>query len=100
MSRARKIAQETGIDWLVHIDDDELLYVPTHRKVGEILAALPALYRQAYVPNVEAVYKDANVKNCFAESPEVNTNPYAFVSYANGKSAVRVGSANDEGIVP
>lgn len=100
MSRARKIAQETGIDWLVHIDDDELLYVPTHRKVGEVLAALPTLYRQAYVPNVEALYKDATVKNCFAETSSVNTNPYAFVSYANGKSAVRVGKAGGDDLVP
>jgi len=99
MTRARKLASQQGIDWLVHIDDDELLYVPTRRKVGEILAALPAVYRQAYVPNVEAVYKDAGVKNCFAESREVNTNPYAFVSYANGKSAVRVGRGDDD-LVP
>jgi len=100
MSKARKLAAEKGIDWLVHIDDDELLYLPTHRKVGDVLASLPTTYRQAFVPNVEAVYKDASVKNCFAETQEVNTNPYAFVSYANGKSAVRVGSVNDEGIIP
>jgi len=100
MSRARDLAEKEGIDWLVHIDDDELLYVPTHRKVGEVLAALPQTYRQAYVPNVEAVYKDAGVKNCFAETHEVNTNPYAFVSYANGKSAVRVGKSENEDLIP
>merc|ERR1719313_2297031 len=61
MSRAQTLARKMGINWLLHIDDDELLYVPTHRKVGEVLAALPTLYRQAYVPNVEALYKDVKV---------------------------------------
>lgn len=100
MSRARKLAAKKGIDWLVHIDDDELLYVPTHRKVGEVLAALPKTYRQAYISNVEAVYKNPSVKNCFAETLEVNTNAYAFVSYANGKSAVRAGPAVGDDLIP
>jgi len=92
MERARTLAAKLGIDWLVHIDDDELLYSPTQRRVGEVLAAVPRVFRQAYVPNVEAVYESSNVKNCFSETREVNTNPYAFNSYANGKSAVRVAS--------
>merc|ERR1712224_926502 len=61
MARAKKLAAQQGINWLV--------------------------------------YRDAKVKNCFAETNEVNTNPYAFVSYANGKSAVRVGQADDD-LVP
>lgn len=95
MSRARVMASKLGIDWLVHIDDDELLYSPTKRPVGQVLAGIPAVYWQAYIPNVEAVYKSSDVKSCFAETSEVNTNPYAFVSYANGKSAVRVGGRTD-----
>lgn len=98
MKHARKTAYDMGIDWLVHIDDDELLYVPAHLKVGEVLANLPHMYDQAFVPNVEAVYPSADVASCFQEAKEVNVNPFTFVSYANGKSAVRVRDGDD--VVP
>lgn len=94
MRRAREMSSDMKIDWLLHIDDDELLYTPMHRAVGEVLAQLPADFDQAYLPNVEAVYPSAGVKSCFTETTEVNMNRYAFVSYANGKAAVRV-SAED-----
>lgn len=100
MQRARKLAHKQGIQWLVHIDDDEILYVPTHRKVGDVLAAVPSMYKQVYVPNVEAVYPNDGIKDCFAETKEVNTNPYAFASYANGKSGVRVGNPDTDDLVP
>eukprot|EP00929_Paragymnodinium_shiwhaense_P120489 TRINITY_DN92449_c0_g1_i1.p1 TRINITY_DN92449_c0_g1~~TRINITY_DN92449_c0_g1_i1.p1 ORF type:complete len:506 (+),score=108.88 TRINITY_DN92449_c0_g1_i1:92-1609(+) len=100
MSQAKAKCQEMGIDWLIHIDDDELLHAPVHRPVGEILAAMPANFDQAYMPNVEAVYQDAGVKHCFAETQEVNMNRYKFVSYANGKAVVRVKSSNGVEIRP
>lgn len=98
MTHARMEAAKMGIDWLFHTDDDELLYVPTHRPIGEVLANLPEAYEQAFIPNVEAVYDSADVKSCFTEAREVNVNPFTFVSYANGKSAVRVALAED--VVP
>lgn len=97
MSRAKTLAAAQGIDWLVHIDDDELLYAPLHRPIGEILAAMPQGFDQAYIPNVEAVYPSVDVRNCFAETSEVNMNAFTFASYANGKAAVRVA---DEAAVP
>jgi len=98
MMHARAEAKKMGLDWLVHIDDDELLYTPSHRKVGDVLANLPAAYEQAFVPNVEAVYKSPEVKSCFVEAKEANLNVFTFVSYANGKSAVRVNAPED--VVP
>lgn len=96
MTRAKGACKQMGIEWLIHIDDDELLYAPLHRPIGEILESVPRGFDQAYIPNVEAIYKDANVKSCFTETNKVNMNRYTFVSYANGKAAVRV--ADDEAI--
>jgi len=90
MRRAKARSKELGIDWLLHIDDDELLYAPLHRPIGQILSSVPEGFDQAYIPNVEAVYDSPDVKSCFTETPTVNMNRYTFVSYANGKAAVRV----------
>eukprot|EP00930_Biecheleria_cincta_P026581 TRINITY_DN18719_c0_g3_i1.p1 TRINITY_DN18719_c0_g3~~TRINITY_DN18719_c0_g3_i1.p1 ORF type:complete len:536 (+),score=100.75 TRINITY_DN18719_c0_g3_i1:29-1609(+) len=92
MAKAKAACEEMGIDWLIHIDDDELLYTPQHRSIGELLAAVPRQFDQAYMPNVEAVYQSAKVKSCFAETQQVNLNRFTFESYANGKAAVRVAS--------
>jgi len=97
MSRARAESKALGIDWLLHIDDDELLYAPVRRPAGEILAALLQTVNQVYLPNVEAVYESAGVKNCFAETSKINMNRYKFVSYANGKAAARVNSKDAAG---
>lgn len=90
MKRAKLEAADMGIEWLIHIDDDELLFAPLHRPVGEILASMPAGFDQAYIPNVEAVYSSADVQRCFSETTLVNVNPVTFASYANGKAALRV----------
>jgi len=97
MGRAKKEARSMGIDWLIHIDDDELLYAPWHRSVGDILASMPSYYNQALIPNAEAVYESSKVEKCFVETSEVNVKGFTFVSYANGKSAVRV---SDDDAVP
>jgi hypothetical protein len=94
MRRAKAQSKEMGIEWLIHIDDDELLYSPLRHSIGEILSSVPQGYDQAYIPNVEAIYDSADVKKCFAETNVVNMNRFTFVSYANGKAAVRV--SNDD----
>eukprot|EP00928_Gymnodinium_smaydae_P034232 TRINITY_DN24312_c0_g1_i2.p1 TRINITY_DN24312_c0_g1~~TRINITY_DN24312_c0_g1_i2.p1 ORF type:complete len:536 (+),score=117.22 TRINITY_DN24312_c0_g1_i2:85-1692(+) len=90
MGLAKQQSAAMGIDWLLHIDDDELLYTPMHRDVGELLANMPQDIDQAYVPNIEAVYPSAEVASCFRETSFLNMNRYAFQAYANGKAAVRV----------
>lgn len=93
MTEAKASSATLGIDWLIHIDDDELLYTPVHRPIGEVLASLPGDVDQAYIPNVEAMYPSPGVKSCFTETSEANANRYLFASYANGKAAVRVADA-------
>mmetsp|Transcript_15480 Transcript_15480/g.35381 ORF Transcript_15480/g.35381 Transcript_15480/m.35381 type:complete len:513 (+) Transcript_15480:100-1638(+) len=94
MMRAKELSQHMGLQWLFHIDDDELLYTPLHRRVGDILAAIPSSDDQVYVPNVEAVYESPDVQHCFEQTAAVNMNAYKFSSYANGKAAVRVTTAD------
>jgi len=90
MQLARDNARRLGIQWLIHIDDDELLYTPLQRPIGQILGSMPDGFDQAYIPNVEAVYPSAEIKSCFTETHQANVNRYKFVSYANGKAAVRL----------
>mmetsp|Transcript_59903 Transcript_59903/g.128534 ORF Transcript_59903/g.128534 Transcript_59903/m.128534 type:complete len:510 (+) Transcript_59903:100-1629(+) len=97
MRRAKTAATALGIEWLVHIDDDELLYTPMHRPVGEVLASLPHGVDQAYIPNTEAVYTSPEVVSCFSQTTQANVNRYTFASYANGKSALRIAAT---GAVP
>lgn len=100
MARAKDEATAAGIQWLIHIDDDELLYSPMQRPLADVLGAMPDEVEQAYIPNVEAVYPSVDVKNCFEETTEVNMNRYNFVSYANGKAAVRLDGPSAEYIQP
>mmetsp|Transcript_615 Transcript_615/g.1735 ORF Transcript_615/g.1735 Transcript_615/m.1735 type:complete len:512 (-) Transcript_615:101-1636(-) len=90
MTAAKRQCEVEGIDWLLHIDDDELLYTPQHRPLGSVLAAMPIEFNQAYIPNVEAVYPSADTESCFKDAVEFNVNRYKFAAYANGKAAVRV----------
>lgn len=90
MKRAKQLSEEMNIDWLIHIDDDELLYAPQHRTIGDLLASVSEDFQQAYIPNVEAVYSSSKVENCFAETNKVNLNGHTFQGYVNGKAAIRV----------
>lgn len=89
-------ASDGDVDWLVHIDDDELLYAPTGRSLPELLGSVPIGIDMVHIPNVEAAYPSAG-GDCFTETTQANADPYKFVSYANGKVAVRVSVA---GAVP
>lgn len=100
MGRAKAEASSAGIHWLIHIDDDELLYSPMGRPLADVLGAMPGDVEQAYIPNVEAVYPSADVRNCFVDTAEMNMNRYTFASYANGKSAVRIDGPDAEYMEP
>lgn len=97
MAEAKSASKDMGLEWLLHIDDDELLYVPTHRPVGEVFASsVPKDASQVLLTNKEAIYNSADVtgEQCFTDTSMINMNPYTFVSYANGKAAVRVSDEN------
>ncbi|KAK3358572.1 hypothetical protein B0T24DRAFT_643876 [Lasiosphaeria ovina] len=79
-----------GVDWLLHIDQDEILFENGHTswtndpRVGHVTFT-----------NHEAVPLRHDTSNAFAECVWFNTNgPHAepFMAYGNGKSAVRLSS--------
>mmetsp|Transcript_40520 Transcript_40520/g.106389 ORF Transcript_40520/g.106389 Transcript_40520/m.106389 type:complete len:372 (-) Transcript_40520:121-1236(-) len=88
------------VDWLLHIDDDELFYVPGHPvgvpNVKDLFESVPKTYRSVKFRNSEAVYPSAEVKDCFKESTLFRRN--GATSYANGKSAGR--TAGRQAIMP
>lgn len=90
MSTAQKVAANMGMDWLVHVDDDELLYSNSGRHLGDVLAAMPLEIRQLHLPNEEAIYPSPEVQSCFLETSEVLTSKTKYASYANGKAAIRL----------
>jgi len=93
MEKAKLLAQTAKYDWLLHIDDDELIYVPEHQKLGDVLLEVPMAFSQVVVPNVEAVYPP-DAKHCFNQSTEANTNVHTYAGYFNGKPMVRLSDAN------
>jgi hypothetical protein len=86
---ALKKAEEDGIDWLIHIDCDELLD-------GDIkeLQKLSEKVRTIIMNNKEAVYKDIPRENdsCFkaASFRDCASASSGCVSYVNGKAGGRV----------
>jgi hypothetical protein len=93
MEKAKLLAVQADYDWLLHIDDDELIYVPEHQKLGDVLLDVPTQFSQVVVPNVEAVYP-TDAKHCFNQSSEANTNVHTYAGYFNGKPLVRLSDAN------
>jgi hypothetical protein len=97
LAEAYKLAPEGA--WMMHIDDDELLYVAKsggrHRVAAEVLQEAPVYDLQVLVPNQEATYPSRAVDagetfKCFRETSLVDVVPQTFASYANGKPIVRI----------
>lgn len=111
---AIQLAMEAGIDWLLHIDVDELFYSP-HQTVQEHVDSLSAsnIRHESYF-NYEAIPEQADILDYFKEVILFKKNPRSitgewlddrqqeliepvpqlpytfFLLYANGKSAARV----------
>ena len=102
-----------NIDWLIHIDADELIY-PAELKsdfdISHLLATIPNFVGRVVFPNYEAVperlnnldpfvdvtlfrrsYKhlDAGLYSKYRDASK-RDNPNYFLGYSNGKSAARV----------
>lgn len=96
--RALALCREDGIDWLLHIDGDELIWSPD-LAFGDYLGGLDAGIGSVSFVNHEVV-PVAEVGDCFHELHLFKRNghdgapgpqPYPFFRfYGNGKSAARV----------
>lgn len=111
---ALQLSREKGIDWLLHIDSDELFYSPG-KSAGEHFQAMTdqGLHRVVY-PNHEGIPESCDIEDPFKEVTLFKKNTYAlagrtmsaqqdeliksfpqmekkyFLFYSNGKSATRV----------
>ncbi|GER25826.1 elongation defective 1 family protein [Striga asiatica] len=112
MESAIDMARKAGMDWIIHLDTDELMHPAGTREysVRKFLSAVPRDVDTVIFPNYESAVEREDVKEPFTEvtmfkknlnhlpgetylvnSKEVyHGNPYYFLTYGNGKSAARV----------
>ena len=86
-------AKAHGIEWLLHVDDDEMLHCPAG--AGAMHAALSALPTQccdAHIKNLEALAPAPSCTKPFEECVTFVASTSKFASYTNGKSFGRVGA--------
>jgi len=87
-ANSRNYALQDGIDFLLHIDADELFYLED--------STLGNIFNNNYdvitFQNWEMIPKKDDYENCFREGVDFKINPRIFNAYGNGKSAVKVNS--------
>lgn len=82
-------AMQDGIDWLICIDDDELL--ECQGSLPEVIAKeVPADIKTVVIPNKEAKYAAIPTNGCFNSAKFVECPDEACTAYNNGKGMGRV----------
>lgn len=94
VNAAMALAKQDGIEWLVHIDDDELLHARVHGgHWPAVLRDLPHKCHTLHITNWEG-FSPAQQTSSWITDPGVHYMPrkcaHHFAVYANGKSAARV----------
>lgn len=89
-------AKKMGIEYIFHIDSDELIYVqpdnnktPRHKLLRKNLEEVHPDYSCIHFKNFEAVFPNMDDK-CFNTSRFIDCQKGQCLSYANGKSVGRV----------
>jgi len=85
-TNVRNYAEKDDIDWLLHIDGDELFYPEMHNLNSIFNKNADSITFQ----NLEMIPKIDNYDNCFRQGIDFKINPGIFNAYSNGKSAVKV----------
>ncbi|KAL4450650.1 hypothetical protein ABPG77_001006 [Micractinium sp. CCAP 211/92] len=107
-----EMAQRDGIDWLLHVDTDELIYPSGSPafSLQEVLGSVPHDVDTLVFPNYESLPEREDVTDPFLEvslfkknyahvvsdlyfksyGAVARGNPNYFITYGNGKSAARV----------
>ena len=84
-------ARTAGLEFLLHIDDDELLYCPSGvNDLHHALSRAPPGASNLKVLNLEAVLPHADVTSPFREVTAFRHRPHEFCAYGNGKSIGRL----------
>jgi len=87
---ATDAARARGIEWLFHIDDDELLHFA--EPFQALLASVPPTAACVVLQNVEGIPSDVDSTCIFADIHVFMKDVHKLLSYANGKAAGRVGA--------
>ncbi|GFS36956.1 elongation defective 1 protein [Actinidia rufa] len=112
MEMAIIMAREAGMDWIIHLDTDELLHPAGAREysVRQLLADVPRNVDMVIFPNYESSVERDYIKEPFSEvsmfkknfdhlpketyfgnyKEATRGNPNYFLTYGNGKSAARI----------
>ena len=88
-------ARANGIEYLLHIDDDELLYCPSG--LNTLYAAFvraPPDAADLHVCNLEALLPRAEVIDPFREAVAFRHRSHDFCAYGNGKSFGKLSAAD------
>ncbi|CAI5946321.1 unnamed protein product [Closterium sp. NIES-65] len=90
MEMAIVFARVLGVDWIFHVDTDELLYpagTPDF-SLQRLIHDLPSDVDLIVFPNYESVVETADVGDSFTEA--AHGNPNYFLTYGNGKSGAKM----------
>ncbi|WOL11049.1 glycosyltransferase-like [Canna indica] len=112
MEMAIVMARNSGMDWIIHLDTDELIHPAGAREYSltQLLSDVPANVDLVIFPNYESSIERDDIKDPFSEvsmfkknfdhlpretyfsmyKEATRTNPNYFLTYGNGKSAARV----------
>ncbi|XP_071909321.1 glycosyltransferase-like At2g41451 isoform X1 [Coffea arabica] len=112
MEMAIVMAREAGMDWIIHLDTDELIYPAgtSHYSVQQLLSEVPEDVDMVVFPNYESSIERDDIKEPFSEvsmfkknfdhlnketyfgsyKEATRGNPNYFMTYGNGKSAARI----------
>ncbi|CAN6716469.1 unnamed protein product [Malus baccata var. baccata] len=112
MEMAIVMAREAGMDWIFHLDTDELIYpAGTHEySLRQLLSDVPGNVDMVIFPNYESSVERDDIKEPFSEvsmfkknydhlpkdvyfgnyKEATRGNPNYFLTYGNGKSAARI----------
>ncbi|KAM3288707.1 glycosyltransferase-like [Capsicum chacoense] len=112
MEMAIVMARKAGVDWIIHLDTDELLHPAgaSEYSLQRLLADLPEDVDMVIFPNYESSVERDDVKEPFSEvsmfkknfdhlpkdtyfgnyKAATRGNPNYFLTYGNGKSAARI----------
>ncbi|XP_010241373.1 PREDICTED: glycosyltransferase-like At2g41451 [Nelumbo nucifera] len=106
------MARDAGMDWVIHLDTDELIHPASSREYSlrQLLLDVPGNVDMVIFPNYESSVEREDIKEPFSEvslfkknydhlpkdtyfgmyKEATRGNPNYFLTYGNGKSAARV----------
>ncbi|XP_043723439.1 glycosyltransferase-like At2g41451 [Telopea speciosissima] len=112
MEMAIVMARDAGVDWIIHLDTDELLHPAGAREYSlrQLLLEVPGNVDMVIFPNYESSVERDDIKEPFSEvsmfkknydhltkdvyfgmyKESTRGNPNYFLTYGNGKAAARI----------